>query len=180
MNIVVIGFKSAGKSTVGACLAEQIGYSFDDLDRRLSEKASLELGKSVDFREAFRLLGEARFRELESSLLREAMAEDGLVLSLGGGAPLDQAAPGLVEGHCVVYIRAPEEDLVRRTRAGGWPAYLEGEPDPESALRRLLRERIPRYEAMADVVIDNPDDDPPSRSAEAGARQVQEWMKARR
>ncbi len=165
---------------VGPHLAAWVGFSFDDLDRRLAEAASGELREQVDFREAFRRLGEARFRELERALLREAMTEDGLVLSLGGGAPLDAAVPALVQGHCVVYIRVPEEDLVGRVRTGGWPAFLEGEPDPESALRRLLRERLPRYEEMADVVIDNPDDAQPSRRAEAGARQVQEWMKARR
>jgi shikimate kinase len=180
LNVVIIGFKSAGKSTIGPHLAGRIGFSFDDLDRRLAEAASGELGEPVDFREAFRRLGEARFRELERGLLRKAMTEDGLVLSLGGGAPLDAAAPGLVQGHCVVYIRVPEEDLVGRVRSGGWPAYLEGEPDPENALRLLLRERLTRYEEMADVVIDNPDGGQPSRSAEAGARQVQEWMKARR
>ncbi len=180
LNIVVIGFKGAGKSTVGPFIADKIGYSFDDLDRRLSEKASLELGEPVDFREAFRRLGEARFRELESSLLREAMSEDGLVLSLGGGAPLHVEAPGLFQGHCVVYLRVPENTLARRIRAGGWPAYLEREPDPERALRDLLRERIPRYEAVADVVIENPDDGQPSRRAEEAARLVKKWMKARR
>ncbi len=179
MNVVIIGFKSAGKSTVGPHLAEQIGFAFDDLDRRLAERASAELGEVVDFRDAFRRLGEARFRELESGLLREAMTEDSLVLSLGGGAPFDPVVPGLVQEHCVVYIRVREEDLVGRVRAGGWPAYLEKEPDPESALRRLLRERLPRYEEMADVVIDNPDEGHPARSAEVGASQVREWMKNR-
>ena len=179
MNVVVIGFKGAGKSTVGSLLAEQIGFSFDDLDRRLREATSRELGEEVDVREAFRRLGDARFREIERRLLAEALEEDRLVLALGGGAALDLTAPDLVRGGCVVYLRVPEEDLVSRIRRRGWPAYLDGEADPEAALRRLLNERLPRYEEMADLIIDTSDRITAAEGAEMASKRVMEWMKSR-
>jgi shikimate kinase len=180
MNVVVIGFKSAGKSTLGPLLAERMGFRFDDLDWRIKGAASREIGEDVDVRQAFRTLGVDRFREMEASLLAEALSEENLVFSLGGGALLSPAAGGLVDGCCVVYIRVPEENLVRRIRSGGWPAYLDAEADPEAELRRLLSERLPRYEELADVVIDNPDGEKLSRGAGMAFKEVMEWMKSRK
>ncbi len=185
MNVVVVGFKGAGKSTLGPLLAERMGFVFDDLDRRLAEAASGELGERVNVREAFRRMGAERFRGMERRLLAEALAGDRLVLSLGGGAALDEAAASAaasaaaLRGQCVVYLRVPEENLVRRIREGGWPAYLDGAGDPEAALRELLQERLPRYEAMADLIVDNPDGEAPGAGAARAAKKVAEWMKAR-
>lgn len=181
MNVVVVGFKGAGKSTLGPLLAERMGFAFDDLDRRLAEAASGEFGERVNVREAFRRMGAERFRGMERRLLAEALAGDRLVLSLGGGAALDEAAASAaaLRGQCVVYLRVPEENLVRRIREGGWPAYLDGAGDPEAALRELLQERLPRYEAMADLIVDNPDGEAPGAGAARAAKKVAEWMKAR-
>jgi shikimate kinase len=181
LNVIVVGFKGAGKSTLGPLLAEGLGFAFDDLDRRLAEAASGELGEKVDVREAFRRLGAERFRGLERRLLAEALAGDRLlVLSLGGGAALGEPeAPEALRGQCVVYLRVPEDHLIRRVREGGWPAYLDDSGDPEAALRELLAERLPRYEAMADVIVDNPDGAAPGEGAAGAAGKVAEWMKAR-
>lgn len=178
--MIIIGFKSAGKTTLGPLIAENLGFGFDDLDRRLAEKASDELGENVDFREAFRKLGEGRFRELERALLKEAIQEDCLVLSVGGGTPLDCVASRGPGRNCVVYIRVPERDLINRIRSGGWPAYLEKEEDPEGSLRRLLLERIPKYEKVADMVVDNPDSACPAHGAEEVAGRIREWMNGQR
>jgi shikimate kinase len=179
MNVVIIGFKSAGKSTIGPLLAERVGFSFDDLDRRLMEAVAQEAGETLDVRGAYRRLGAERFREMERRLLAEAVKEHRLILSLGGGAALGPSAPDLVRESYVIYIRVPGDELVRRIEAGGWPAYLDGEPNPEAALRRMLGERLPRYEEMADLIIDNPDGESPAKGAEAAATRVLEWMKSR-
>ena len=173
MSVVLIGFKGAGKSTVGPLLAARLGLPFDDLDRRIEAAAGERLGEKADFREAFRRLGPDAFRKLEQELLAESLGGEERVLALGGGAPLDPRAS--LEGHCVVYLRVPAEDLVRRVRAGGWPAYLDGEPDPEAALRRILAERLPRYEALAGVVVDNPDGAGPHEAAAQAEGGVREW-----
>jgi shikimate kinase len=180
MNIVIVGFKGAGKSTLGPRLARNLEFSFSDLDHRLAEASSQELGQKTDVRGAFRLLGERRFRELEQSLLKEAMKENKLLLSLGGGAALDPASSEWLRGHCVIYVQVPGNDLVRRIASREWPAYLDGEADPEAALRRRLDERLPRYRELADLIVENPDGVSPADAVKAVAGRVLEWIDAHR
>ncbi|MDA0999975.1 MAG: AAA family ATPase [bacterium] len=172
MNIILVGFKGAGKSTIGPLLAERLGYAFDDLDRRIEAAGGEILGERVTFREVFRRLGEEAFRALEQCLLGEALGEENLVLALGGGAALHGAAPDQLSGHLVVYIRVAAEALFRRIEAEGWPAYLDGEADPAQALRKILEERLPRYEALADIVVDNPDGADPAAAAKHAADRI--------
>lgn len=180
MSVVLIGFKGAGKTTVGPLLASRLGLPFDDLDRRVEAAAEARLGEKAGFREAFRRLGGEAFRALERTLLAGALAEGEMVLALGGGAPLDPAARASLEGHCVVYLRVPEEDLVRRVREDGWPAYLDAEADKEGALRGVLAARLPRYERLAGVVVENPDGRDPAEAAAEAERGVRSWLDQRR
>ena len=58
-----------GKSTVGRALADELGWSFFDLDEEI-EKAA---GESIA--QIFERRGEAAFRELETAALQEARPE---------------------------------------------------------------------------------------------------------
>ena len=155
MSVALIGFKGCGKSTIGPLLARRMGFAFEDLDHLIERGYFERTGESLGFRDIFRKEGEAFFRAMESGLLREALERERLVLALGGGTPMAPGVDSLLDGHRVVYLRAPADAIIERARAGGWPAYLEGEADPERALRLLFGERAPRYEALADFVVDN-------------------------
>ncbi len=61
----------------------------------------------------------------------------------------------LLAPHCVVFLQAPENEIIERVRADGWPAYLENEADPEEALRLLFKKRVPRYEELAKLIVEN-------------------------
>ncbi len=155
MSVVLIGFKGCGKSTIGPLLAQKMGRPFQDLDHVMERRWFEETGEALDFREIFRKKGETSFRAMEHALLRERLGGEELVLALGGGTPMSPGADSLLFPHCVVYLRVPEDDIVARVRAAGWPAYLENEAEPERALRSLFKKRAPRYEELADVVVEN-------------------------
>src|SRR5690349_11970508 len=83
-GIYLVGFMGSGKSTIGRALADEIGWTFLDLDEEIERKE----GKPIS--EIFEEKGEPAFREIESAILREhlKMVDRGrpYVISLGGGA----------------------------------------------------------------------------------------------
>ena len=85
MNIILIGFKNSGKTTVGERLSEILKYDFLDTDR-LIEKSYGNEGKNVS--DIYRLEGEERFREIESEITLNLKNPTSYVLSTGGGVVL--------------------------------------------------------------------------------------------
>ena len=174
MSVALIGFKGCGKSTIGPLLARRMGFSFEDLDHLIERAYFGKTGARLGFRKIFEKEGEAFFRAMEGELLRERSGRADLVLALGGGTPMAPEAASLLAAFRVVYLRAPADAIIERARAGGWPAYLAGAADPEAALRLLFEERAPRYEALADFIVEN------ARAPEEVAGEIFARMRAAR
>ncbi|MEX0712312.1 MAG: shikimate kinase, partial [Pirellulales bacterium] len=101
MNIVLIGYRGSGKSTVARELAGRLGWPWLDADHQIEERA----GKSIAA--VFAEEGEERFRDLESSLLAELVERDKTVLAAGGGAVLRPANRALLRSAGkVVWLQA--------------------------------------------------------------------------
>ena len=81
MKVYLVGFMGCGKSSIGKMLARELGYTFVDMDKRLSERE----GRSVN--EIFAHYGENHFRKLEADFLREIAEthEENLIIATGGG-----------------------------------------------------------------------------------------------
>ncbi|HAF69749.1 MAG: 3-dehydroquinate synthase [Acetothermia bacterium 64_32] len=148
-NIYLIGFMGAGKSVVGRRLSARLGRPFCDTDELVVEKAGLPIP------EIFSRLGEAAFRLLEAEAVREVAGKDGLVVALGGGAPLREENWGLIRKSGVtVYLKEAPEVLFARLSGDAGRPLLSG-TEGEARLRRikvLLEAREPRY-LEADLVI---------------------------
>ncbi len=82
-NLVLVGMMGAGKTTVGAMLAQRLGRLLADTDALVAQR----MGMPVD--EAIRAQGERAFRRVESEAVREVAAIRGQVVAVGGGAVLD-------------------------------------------------------------------------------------------
>jgi shikimate kinase len=80
-NIVLIGFMGVGKTTIGKLVAQQTSRELIDLDEQIEEQFKMPIV------EIFKTFGEEKFREAESSILKDWCMNSRLkVLSLGGGA----------------------------------------------------------------------------------------------
>jgi shikimate kinase len=79
-RIVLTGFMGSGKTTVGPLVAARLGWRFVDAD----DVIVTETGMTIT--EFFARKGEAAFRERERATIARLVADDGLVLALGGGA----------------------------------------------------------------------------------------------
>jgi shikimate kinase len=136
----------AGKSSVGRALAEQIGWTFEDLDERIERRE----GRKVP--EIFRDSGESEFRRAEHEALKELL--EGLragaerVIALGGGAFAQKPTARLIEagGVPTVFLDARVDELWRRCRL---QAEEQGVERPllgsREGFRKLYAKRHPHY-----------------------------------
>jgi shikimate kinase len=162
---VLVGFKASGKSTVGRLLAEALGIPFEDTDSVLEGLHEARAGEHLSFREIYRQRGEAYFRDLEGEALRRCLGRGRRVVALGGGTPGRQEVQEALRGCTVVYLKASPETLWERMQEEGLPAFLNPE-DPRASLRKLYEDRVPLYEALADLKVVSEDRDPESIAKE--------------
>lgn len=139
-RVVLVGLPGAGKSTVGAVVADRLGWRFIDLDREI-ERTS---GASVP--EIFASDGEAHFRRLEREATLAIAGADRVVVAPGGGWSLDRSNPAaLGPGSLTVYLRvSPELALARMAGSAGVRPLL-AVPDPLRRLEELLEAREDAY-----------------------------------
>jgi 3-dehydroquinate synthase len=144
----------AGKSTVGAALAQRLGWRYLDTD----DEVSARKGRSVP--EIWRTEGEPAFRAEEAAVLREAAASaEPVVVAVAGGALLEAANRTIVaEAGLVVWLRAEVATLAGRVGSGEGRPLLDG--GAAEAVARLDEGRRPLYQGVAHVTVDVDDRSP--------------------
>ncbi|MEW6227361.1 MAG: 3-dehydroquinate synthase [Bacillota bacterium] len=151
-NIFVTGFMGTGKSSVGRCLAKNIGFAFLDTDTIIESEAGATIS------DIFRTRGERWFRQMEARVVRRAAKLNSTVISLGGGALIDRRNVDTAKrSGVVVWLRVSPEAVLARLSSdtvNGIDArpVLGGEADIER-LRFLMRVREPGYR-QAHVTVD--------------------------
>jgi shikimate kinase len=136
-----------GKTTIGRQLASRLNLTFKDSDQEIEERT----GASISL--IFEIEGESGFRKRERAMIAQLTAQQNIVLSTGGGAVLNnQNRADLKNRGCVIYLQASVTELLNRT------AYSRNRPllqtdNPGVQLEKLMRERFPLYEEVADVTI---------------------------
>lgn len=147
-HLILVGLPGAGKTTVGAAVAAELGWGFLDFDAEIERR----VGCSVA--ELFAARGEAHFRQLELELTDELRARPAMVLAPGGGWITSPAVVARLcpPGRMIYLVVRPETAVRRMGRAVAARPLLAGE-DAVGAVRRLLAVRGPMYET-ADFVVD--------------------------
>ncbi|MFF8315107.1 shikimate kinase [Streptomyces lydicus] len=143
--VVLIGPPGAGKSTVGALLAERLGVGYRDTDADIVATAGRPIA------EIFIDEGEPHFRELERAAVREALERHPGVLSLGGGAIMDDGTRKLLTGLPVVFLDVELADAVKRVGLDAPRPLLA--VNPRKQWRELMEKRRPLYTEVARAVI---------------------------
>ncbi|MFC3816892.1 shikimate kinase [Lysobacter sp. GCM10012299] len=147
-NLVLVGPMGAGKSCIGRALAERFSLRLVDVDHEI------ELRTGATISTIFECEGEAGFRARERSMLAELLADDGIVLSTGGGAVIDpDNRRQLRERGFVVHLHVSVERQIERLASDrSRPLLARG--DREQVLHALAAEREPLYAQVADLRFD--------------------------
>ena len=151
MNIVLIGYRGSGKSTVGRKLASALWMEFVDTDTLLTDRA----GKSI--KEIFAAEGEAGFRDREAAVIQEVAGRDNHVIAAGGGAVLRaENVAALKKNGKVIWLQASPDALWRRIQAD--EASIDSRPNLTvggiEEIKTILEARTPVYEGAADAKLD--------------------------
>jgi XRE family transcriptional regulator, aerobic/anaerobic benzoate catabolism transcriptional regulator len=148
-RIALVGLRGAGKSTLGAALAKDLGDPFVELDREIEREAALPLS------EIFMLYGQAGYRRIERRCLERLLERgDPMVLAAGGGIVSERETYNLLLVSCyTVWIKASPEEHMSRVVSQGDFRPMDGHEAAMEDLRRILATREPLY-GKADAIID--------------------------
>ncbi len=149
-RIFLIGPRAAGKTSLGAVLARELGFSFSDTDDLVRAEAGLDVAGIVAAE------GWEGFRRREAAALRAA-AGSGSVTATGGGMVLDAGNRAFMrENGLVLYLSVPAAVLRERLAADPDPGLrpsLTG-LDPLEEVARIAAEREPLYRKTAHAALD--------------------------
>ncbi len=174
MALVLIGFMGAGKSTVAAALAEELGVKALDSDALLEQQFGHSLARE------FELVGEQAFRvseeELVCRLLEGGSADE--VIALGGGSVLSERVREALTNHVTVLLDIDPDTAWERVQ----PNPDTPSPDTPTAPERPLAadrasfaalhaERRGLYEGLADAIL-------PEGTSLASARRALDALRA--
>jgi shikimate kinase len=151
-NLVLIGYRGTGKTSVGARLAEGLQRPFVDLDQVLVREAGQSIADIVAQG------GWAEFRRLEKQLVARYRDARGLVLATGGGVVLDpNNVAALRENGILIWLTADPAVIQARLaqdqpQDANRPSLTGGDTIRE--VEAVLEERAPLYQAAAQISID--------------------------
>lgn len=157
-NLILIGLRGSGKSTIGRHVAERLRRPFVDLDHLTPEILS---GATVA--EVWAKHGEPAFRAAETQALLGVLQQLGQVIALGGGTPTAPGAASALRDHraatgaCLLYLHAgPAELRARLTLADNThrPVLTSGSSNPLTEIEAIYNVRDAKYQELADTVIE--------------------------
>jgi shikimate kinase len=150
MNIVLIGYRGTGKSTLAKIISQKLDRKLHVLDAIISYSAGMSIQKIVA------KWGWGRFREMETFQIRHlANKVDNAVIDCGGGVVLNpENITCLKKNGKTILLTAPIEVILKRIRPDSNRPTLKDGMDFNEEQKQVLKEREPLYQKAADLVIE--------------------------
>ena len=148
-NIFLIGPMGAGKTTVGRQVARKLKMDFYDSDREIEAHCGVNIPTIFEYE------GEQGFRDRESRMIDELTKQSPIVLATGGGSILrSENRKVLSERGFVVFLNVSLKEQFNRISHDKNRPLLQT-PNPKETLRKIMEERTPIYESMADLRVNS-------------------------
>src|SRR5262245_47217346 len=147
--VALIGLRGAGKSTLGAKLAESLKVPFVELDKEVEKEAGAALG------EVFAMYGQEAFRRFERRALERVLSQnERAVIAVGGSLVTDPGTYEMLLARCrCVWLKTSAEEHMSRVIAQGDMRPFKGRSAALGEIRKLLEDRDSLY-ARASFAID--------------------------
>ncbi|MEO1237913.1 MAG: shikimate kinase [Planctomycetota bacterium] len=159
MNIIFMGYRGSGKTSIGKKIAAQTWKEFVDVDAEVIKRFD---GRSIA--DVWATEGQAAFRAAEVEVAIEVLSRTGHVVALGGGTVMQPEAAAAVRDAADakrIYLACKPAVLAERlaadpSTAATRPPLTGGGGDGASVeeITTVLAERDPVYRELADVVFD--------------------------
>jgi shikimate kinase len=149
-HIFLIGFMGSGKSTIGKLLAQDLKYTFIDLDTYIESRHHNTIA------ELFAKHGEHGFRIIEKESLHELESLQHIVIACGGGTPcFFDNMDWMKSIGVVVFLHCSPDSLFDRLKSeqAHRPLIRDFEPTAlKQFIVKKLEERLPYY-TQADIQV---------------------------
>ncbi len=154
MNIILIGFKNCGKTTIGKILAHTLNYKFIDTDTLLEKYYFQRQGLLLPSYKIHHQEGEMKFRQIEKSAINTLLNVKKTIIATGGGSVLNQENVNFFKKiGKMIYLYVPQEILFERIMQGRLASFLDTN-NPEKSFQKMYEERKNIYENVADYQVD--------------------------
>ena len=166
MNIVLIGYRGTGKSSVAKMLAARTKWPLVSTDLEIIRKAGMPVPDII------RKRGWDYFRDVESEICKQVGKKDRTIIDTGGGAVLrKENVESLRQRGQMFWLTAEVTTVMTRIKNNSDRPSLTGKKSYVEEVEEVLNERLPLYKAAADHMI--PTDD---RTIEEIANEIQQKM----
>ncbi len=152
MNLVLIGFRCSGKTTVGKRLSSLLGRVFVDTDDLIEKREGRSISEMVN------RFGWIFFRKVEREVILEISNQDDLVIAVGGGAVIEpENVKALKKNGFLIWLKADVDVLLERiakdSRTAQRRPSLTGRGTIEE-FREVLAHRERLYGEASDTEVD--------------------------
>lgn len=149
MNIVLIGYRGAGKTVVGEKVAQKLAWPLLQLDAIITQCAGCSITEIVEKR------GWEYFRDLESQAVAEAAQQDACVIDTGGGVILrEQNVRTLKQNGLLFWLKADVDTIIDRIKYDTGRPSLSGNKTFIEEVQEILQQRTPLYQKAQDVTVE--------------------------
>ena len=144
-NLVLLGMMGSGKSTIGYLLSKSLDLEFCDIDLIIEKEVGCKIA------EIFNREGESSFRKIEEKTSIKILKLKNKVISLGGGAFLNEnIRKEVLSNNISFWLDWKKDTLINRIKRNNKRPIVNNSNEVE--IKKLISKRVKIY-SMANFKI---------------------------
>lgn len=150
-NIILIGYRGTGKTTIGKILAERLSFKFISTDEEIEKFTNKKISEIVKEKgwNYFRMIEEEIVEKICSTWKKE------VVIATGGGTIISEKnRKNLKKIGKIIYLTSDPKIIEKRIKNSERPSLIGNEKITLEEIKQTLKEREKIYSTLSDFTID--------------------------